>query len=71
MKRTGNLGKPVNFANEKTGEIKPHYISIDRLTNEIVDIPADKVRIPNKSDRPTCQGKSRTSYVRDCLCPRK
>ena len=48
LKRTGNLGKPVNFANEKTGEIKPHYISIDRLTNEIVDIPADKVRIPNK-----------------------
>lgn len=46
LKRTGNLGKPVNFANEKTGEIKPHYISIDRLTNEIVDIPADKVRIP-------------------------
>lgn len=27
---------------------RPHYISIDRLTNEIVDIPADKVRIPNK-----------------------
>ena len=48
LKRTGNLGKPVNFANEKTGEIKPHYISIDRLTNEVVDIPADKVRIPNK-----------------------
>ena len=48
LKRTGNLGKPINFANEKTGEIKPHYISIDRLTNEIVDIPADKVRIPNK-----------------------
>ena len=46
LKRTGNLGKPVNFANEKTGEIKPHYISIDRLTNEIVDVPADKVRIP-------------------------
>ena len=48
LKRTGNLGKLVNFANEKTGEIKPHYISIDRLTNEIVDVPADKVRIPNK-----------------------
>ena len=48
LKRTGNLGKLINFANEKTGEIKPHYISIDRLTNEIVDIPADKVRIPNK-----------------------
>ena len=48
LKRTGNLGKLINFANEKTGEIKPHYISIDRLTNEVVDIPADKVRIPNK-----------------------
>ena len=48
LKRTGNLGKFINFANEKTGEIKPHYISIDRLTNEVVDIPADKVRIPNK-----------------------
>ena len=48
LKRTGNLGKPVNFANEKTGEIKPHYISIDRLTNEIVDIPASKVRIPDR-----------------------
>ena len=48
LKRTGNLGKLINFANEKTGEIKPHFISIDRLTNEIVDIPADKVRIPNK-----------------------
>ena len=48
LKRTGNLGKLVNFANEKTGEIKPHYISLDRLTNEIIDIPADKVRIPNK-----------------------
>ena len=48
LKRTGNLGKLINFANEKTGEIKPHYISIDRLTNEVVDVPADKVRIPNK-----------------------
>ena len=48
LKRTGNLGKLINFANEKTGEIKPHYVSIDRLTNEVVDIPADKVRIPNK-----------------------
>ena len=48
LKRTGNLGKLINFANEKTGEIKPHYISIDRLTNEVVDVLADKVRIPSK-----------------------
>ena len=48
MKRTGNLGKVVNVADTKTGELRPSYISIDRLTNEVVDIPADKVRIPNK-----------------------
>ena len=48
LKRTGNLGKVVNVADTKTGEMRPSYISIDRLTNEIVDIPADKVRIPNK-----------------------
>ena len=48
LKRSGNLGKLINFANERTGEIKASYISIDRLTNEIVDVPADKVRIPNK-----------------------
>ena len=28
--------------------MRPSYISIDRLTNEIVDIPVDKVRIYNK-----------------------
>lgn len=48
LKRTGNLGKVVNVADTKTGEMRPSYISIDRLTNEVVDIPADKVRIPNK-----------------------
>ncbi len=48
LKRTGNLGKVVNVADTKTGEMRPSYISIDRLTNEVVDIPVDKVRIPNK-----------------------
>ena len=48
LKRTGNLGKVVNVADTKTGEMRPSYVSIDRLTNEVVDIPADKVRIPNK-----------------------
>lgn len=48
LKHTGNLGKVVNVADTKTGEMRPSYISIDRLTNEIIDIPADKVRIPNK-----------------------
>ncbi len=48
LKQTGNLGRLVDVADTKTGEMRPSYISIDRLTNEIVDIPASKVRIPNR-----------------------
>lgn len=48
LKQTGNLGRLVDVADTKTGEIRPSYISIDRLTNEIVDIPASKVRIPDR-----------------------
>lgn len=43
----GNLGKVVDFPDKNTGELRPHFISIDRLTNEIVDIPTNKVRIPD------------------------
>ena len=48
LKQTGNLGRLVDVADTKTGEMRPSYISIDRLTNEIVDIPASKIRIPNR-----------------------
>ena len=48
LKQTGNLGRLVDVADTKTGEMRPSYISIDRLTNEIVDIPASKVRIPDR-----------------------
>ena len=45
--QNGNLGKVVDFPDKNTGERRPHFISIDRLTNEIVDIPTNKVRIPD------------------------
>lgn len=45
--QSGNLGKVVDFPDKNTGELRPHFISIDRLTNEIVDIPTNKVRIPD------------------------
>ena len=45
--QNGNLGKVVDFSDKNTGELRPHFISIDRLTNEIVDIPTNKVRIPD------------------------
>ena len=48
LKQTGNLGKLVNVADMKTGEMRLAYVSIDRLTNEIVDVPTNKVRIPNR-----------------------
>lgn len=46
--RTGNLGKAVDLADPVTGELKPHFVSIDRLTKEVTDIPVDKVRIPER-----------------------
>ena len=45
--QNGNHGKVVDFPDKNTGELRPHFISIDRLTNEIVDIPTNKVRIPD------------------------
>lgn len=48
LKQTGKLGKLVNVADTKTGEMRLAYVSIDRLTNEIVDVPTNKVRIPNR-----------------------
>ena len=45
--QNSNLGKVVDFPDKNTGELRPHFISIDRLTNEIVDIPTNKVRIPD------------------------
>ena len=45
--QNGNLGKVVDFPDKNTGELRPHFVSIDRLTNEIVDIPTNKVRIPD------------------------
>lgn len=48
LKQTGNLGRLVDVADTKTGEMRLAYVSIDRLTNEIVDIPASKIRIPDR-----------------------
>lgn len=53
LKQTGNLGRLVDVADTKTGEMRLSYISIDRLTNEIVDVPMNKVRIPGKIGQTT------------------
>ena len=48
LRETGNLGRVVDIVDRETGEIIPSFVSIDRKTNEITDIPANKVRIPER-----------------------
>ena len=48
LRKTGNLGRPVDLTDPKTGEVKKSLVSIDRLTNEIESIPVDKIYIKNK-----------------------
>ena len=46
--KTGNLGKVVELADPKTGEMKKCLVSIDRLTNDIEAMPVDKIYIKNQ-----------------------
>ena len=48
LRETGNLGRIVDLVDRETGEIIPSFVSIDRKTNEITDVPANKVRIPER-----------------------
>lgn len=48
LRKTGNLGRPVELADPKTGEKVRSLVSIDRLTNEIEAIPVDKIYIKPK-----------------------
>lgn len=45
LKRTGNLGRLADVVDKETGEVVPSFISIDRLTNEIVSVPAKQVYV--------------------------
>ena len=46
--KTGNMGRIVLLENKKTGETIPSIISVDRLTNELVALRADKIKIPDE-----------------------
>lgn len=45
---SGNLGRVAEVIDKETGEITPSYISIDRKTNEITDIPVSEIGIHSK-----------------------
>lgn len=46
--KTGNMGRVVDLTNPKTGETMPSIISIDRLTNEVVALRKDWMKIPDE-----------------------
>lgn len=46
--QTGNMGRVVNLTNPKNNEILPSIISIDRLTNEVVALRTDFIKIPDE-----------------------
>lgn len=48
LRQTGNLGRVVDLVDKETGEIIPSFISIDRFTNKIEDVPVGRVRITDK-----------------------
>lgn len=45
---TGNMGRVVNLTNTKTGELMPSIISIDRLTNDVIALRTEFIKIPDE-----------------------
>ena len=48
LRETGNMGRVVDLVDKETGEIIPSIVSIDRKTNELTDLAANKVRVQSK-----------------------
>ncbi|WP_026713730.1 DUF3945 domain-containing protein [Flavobacterium daejeonense] len=46
--KTGNMGRVVDLTNPKTGETIPSIVSVDRLTNELVALRTDFIKIPDE-----------------------
>lgn len=45
---TGNMGRVVDLKNTKTGELMPSIISIDKLTNDVIALRTDFIKIPDE-----------------------
>lgn len=48
LRNTGNMGRVVDLVNPKTNEIIPSIISKDRLTNELVALNTNYMKIPDE-----------------------
>lgn len=44
----GNMGRVVDLKNTKTGAMMPSIVSLDRLTNELVALRTDFIKIPDE-----------------------
>ena len=42
------MGRVVSLVNSKTGELMPSIISVDRLTNELIALKTEFVKIPDE-----------------------
>lgn len=45
---TGNMKRVVDLKNSKTGELMPSIISIDRLTNDVIALRTDFIKVPDE-----------------------
>lgn len=46
--QTGNMGRVVALTHPKTGELVNSIISVDRLTNELIALRQDRIKIPDE-----------------------
>lgn len=46
--KTGNMGRVVDLTNPKTGETIPSIVSVDRLTNELIALRTNFIKIPDE-----------------------
>lgn len=46
--QTGNMGRVVDMVNPKTNEVIPSIVSLDRLTNEVIALPAERIKVPDE-----------------------
>lgn len=46
--KTGNMGRVVELTNPRTLETAPSIVSVDRLTNELIALRVDRIKIPDE-----------------------
>lgn len=61
--QTGNMGRVVDLTNSKTGELMPSIVSVDRLTNELIALKAEYIKIPDEIKGVKLNGEQKQSLL--------